>query len=142
MEGIQKFLSGNKTIYIILALAAIIGIASANYHTGQTNTLIEQASRGTIQNDERTMITEEINNTVTNMLNGDVKASNAHDKIFNERYFARDAGESISGSSLEMNKRYVAYLDASLAVVTAYEYKSSDLQSKITAMNKAKEKLY
>jgi hypothetical protein len=142
MEGIQKFLSGNKTIYIILALAAIIGIASANYHTGQTNSLIEQASSGTIQGNGRPLIAQEINNTVTNMLNGDVKASNAHDKIFNERYFARYAGESLSGSELEQNKRYVAYLDASLAVVTAYEYKSDDLQSKITAMIKAKEKLY
>jgi hypothetical protein len=143
MGELSKFLSGNKSVFIILSLIAIIGFASANsYYSSQQKEdtpIIEQTSEGTI--DVRPFNVDGINNTVTNVLNGNLEAPRAHDIIFDERFFARENGASLSGSDLEKNKIYVAYLSAALDVVDSHMYQYSDKQDKINKMNELKNKL-
>jgi hypothetical protein len=96
----------NKALYTVIALI-VIGSTGAYALRSQEQT--DLILPGTVIDARPTHYTE-VDNIVQNMIDGSVTQANAHDYIFTEIYFAKKTGETLSGSELKENQKYVAYL--------------------------------
>lgn len=125
----------NKSIYIIFFI--LIGSTGAYAVHSQeqftSNTLFSEPT-----SDVRPMHITEVDKLMQNMLSGKISPLEAHDYIFNERFFAKKAGKTLTGSELMTNQKYIDYLNEADKITNSYY---PDSQPDLTAMNNAKKAL-
>lgn len=137
-----------KPIYFLaVAIVACSGLTIAS-HLGTAGQLEQESSTyGTSSvvefdadslQDMRHDDADKVINVITNMQNGDVTASEANDYIFEEQYFARKVIDC-TPKEMEINNRYIEFLNSSEEVTEAFMYSSPDLQDKIDLMNEKKD---
>lgn len=137
-----------KPIYFLaVAIVACSGLTIAS-HLGTAGQLETESSiYGTSRviefdadslQDMRHDDADKVINVITNMQNGDVTAPDAKDYIFEEQYFARKVIDC-TPEEMEINNRYIEFLNSAEEVTEAFMYSSPDLQDKIDLMNAKKD---
>ena len=128
----------NKRLYIFIALIIIGSGGAYAYHSEQQP--VKMFNVPTVST--YTEKAKNVDNLIDNMLSGSVTAGKAHDYIFDEKFFAKQDGETLSGAELSQNQGYVTYLNAADDVVSAFVYNASpaELEAKKQKM-KEKEHL-
>jgi hypothetical protein len=106
-----------KHLNIIIFLIVVCSTGAYALHNQEQNT-VNPLFQG-VDTEARPMHITEVNNTVYNMLSGQVSASSAHDYIFEERFFAKKFIDGTPGE-MAINARYIAYLSECLNVVDTY----------------------
>lgn len=79
----------------------------------------------------------DVSNVINNMIDGNVKPLDAHDYIFDKKFFAKNDIDC-TPEEMQVNNRYIAYLDSASDVVDSYMYKTGDMQEKLNIMNEKK----
>jgi hypothetical protein len=146
MEPITGSLLSIKGIVVAIGLliASVGGYAvvSDEAHGSDTNDgtnfLIQNSNSGSSFREDILTRSDGIENTVNNMLSGDVEIGKAKNAISYEKVFSKDQ-TAISSEDMKINHAYMNYLIAASDVVDAYTYESSDLQDKIDLMNEKKD---
>jgi len=69
---------------------------------------------------EDTEETDTVQNVIDNMVSGDVTPTEAHDYLFDLKYWAKQNSTDANGTEMEVNRAYIAYLNSALDVVNAY----------------------
>lgn len=75
---------------------------------------------------EDTKETDAVQNVIDNMVSGDVTPAEAHDYLFNQKYWAKQNSTDANAVETEVNQAYINYVNSALDVVTAYSNYGKD----------------
>jgi hypothetical protein len=144
MEPISGSILSVKGVFaaIGLLIATISGFAIMDNPHAQadehTNFLVTTDNTHSDFSKDISIRASGINNTITNMLNGDVSIAKATKAIRYEKVYSRDQ-TGISPDDMQINKAYMDYLESAEDVVNAYTYEDPELKSKVSIMSDKKE---
>lgn len=93
----------NPIVYLLLAASLLVG--------GAVNEL-----SGT----EETTKIDDVQNVIDNMRSGAITPAEAHDCLFDKKYWAKQNNMDANGVETQVNQAYIAYINSALDVVNTY----------------------
>lgn len=93
----------NPIYYLLLAVSLLVG--------GAVNELTGVEDNNKI---------DDVQNVIDNMKSGAITPAEAHDCLFDKKYWARQNNMDANAVETEVNQAYIAYINSALDVVTAY----------------------